>query len=145
MALTEKGCFYCEPDHEGRLGLMIEFGKLKAGRVFLFKDQTHLGRCIVALDEHRTELFEMSEQQRHDFMDDVSAVAGAIKKLWGCDKINYAAYGDGVRHMHFHIVPKYKDGAGWGGAFDMNNPNKKFLSDAEYADMIAKLKKELGL
>jgi diadenosine tetraphosphate (Ap4A) HIT family hydrolase len=38
-----------------------------------------------------------------------------------------------------HLVPKYKDGYEWGGVFAMN-PQEKFLTDAEYEEIIAKIK-----
>ena len=38
-----------------------------------------------------------------------------------------------------HLVPKYRDGFEWGGVFAMN-PAKKTLTDAEYAEMIGKIK-----
>ena len=41
-----------------------------------------------------------------------------------------------------HLVPKYKDGFEWGGVFAMN-PGQVFLSDAEYAEMIEKIKAAL--
>ena len=28
MAVKEKGCFYCDPDHQGRKDLMIEVGQM---------------------------------------------------------------------------------------------------------------------
>ena len=46
--------------------------------------------------------------------------------------------------MHFHLVPKYKDQFEWNGVFQMN-PEKTFLSDAEYAGIIQKIKAELGV
>ena len=41
-----------------------------------------------------------------------------------------------------HLVPKYRDGYEWGGVFAMN-PGEKFLTDAEYAEMIEKIKENL--
>ncbi len=41
-----------------------------------------------------------------------------------------------------HLVPKYKDEFEWGGVFEMN-PQKKFLSDDEYNEMIEKIKANL--
>jgi len=38
-----------------------------------------------------------------------------------------------------HIVPKYKDGYGFGGVFEMN-PQKITLLDKEYAEVIEKIK-----
>ena len=41
-----------------------------------------------------------------------------------------------------HLCPKYKDGFEWGGTFEMN-PCKTFLTDAEYQEMINKIKANL--
>ena len=38
-----------------------------------------------------------------------------------------------------HVVPKYKEGYGFGGVFEMN-PQKTTLSDSEYEEVIAKIK-----
>ena len=56
--------------------------------------------------------------------------------------MNYGAYGDTGRHLHFHLVPKYKDAYEWGGVFEMN-PGRVKLSEAEYAGMIEKIKANL--
>ena len=145
MAVKEKGCFYCDPDHQGRKDLMIEVGQMKEGVLYLFKDQAHLGRCVVAVPEHKSELFDLEPKQRHDYIDDVAAAARAIKKLWGCTKINYGAYGDKLPHLHFHLVPKYEGGFEFGGAFSIGNDEPKFLADEEYETMIGQLKKELNI
>ncbi len=39
-----------------------------------------------------------------------------------------------------HLVPKYKGQDEWGGVFQMN-PDKKYLSEAEYEEMIEKIRK----
>ena len=75
---------------------------------------------------------------------DVSRVAKAIHAIFHPNKINYGAFGDSSGHMHFHLVPKYKDQFEWNGVFQMN-PEKTFLSDAEYAGIIQKIKAELGV
>ena len=59
-------------------------------------------------------------------------------------KVNYGAYGDTGHHLHFHLVPKYADDEfEWGGVFAMN-PKRKYLTDAEYAQMVTDIAAELG-
>lgn len=60
-----------------------------------------------------------------------------MHKIFNPDKVNYGAYGDTGHHLHFHFVPKYKDGYEWGDVFVMN-PGEKTLSDEEYQDMVKK-------
>ena len=42
------GCFYCDEHHEGRETIMFKVGDMKAGTLYLFKDQAHKGRCALA-------------------------------------------------------------------------------------------------
>ena len=97
------------------------------------------------MDEHLAELSDLTPEQRHAYMDDVADVAAAVKKLWGCTKINLGAYGDKLPHVHFHIVPKYEGGFEFGGGFEITNPNPVHLSQEEYDEMMAQLKAELNI
>lgn len=87
-------------------------------------------------------MIELSEDERNMFFADVNHVANAIHKAFAPDKVNYGAYGDTGHHLHFHLVPKYKDEFEWGGTFAMD-PKQKTLSDSEYNELINELKKYL--
>lgn len=137
----ENTCFYCERDQRLK-DLMIEVCQLDASTVYLFKEQSYKGRCVVAYKDHVNELFELEDTDLELYMKDVKKVAAAIKKAFSPNKINYGAYSDKLPHLHFHIVPKYEDGHTWGGTFEMN-PGKVLLTDEEYAEIIASIKKNL--
>jgi diadenosine tetraphosphate (Ap4A) HIT family hydrolase len=134
-------CLYCQRN-ELQKSLMIEICDLSASTLFLFKEQSHPGRCVVAYKKHVNELFELSEKDRNAFMADVCKVAKAIRTAFSPTKINYGAYSDKLPHLHFHLVPKYEGGFGFGGIFEMN-PQKVYLSETEYAETIAKIVKAL--
>lgn len=137
----ENTCFYCEKDQ--RLDdLMIKVCDLDAATVYLFKEQTYKGRCVVAYKDHVNELFELGDKELNEFMSDVKRVAAAIKKAFFPNKINYGAYSDKLPHLHFHIVPKYEDDYSWGGVFEMN-PQNTYLSDEEYSQRIELIKENL--
>jgi Diadenosine tetraphosphate (Ap4A) hydrolase and other HIT family hydrolases len=137
----ENTCFYCEKDQRLK-DLMIEICELNVSTVYLFKEQSYKGRCVVAYNQHVNELFELEDKELELYMKDVKKVAAAIKKAFSPDKINLGAYSDKLPHLHFHIAPKYKDGHTWGGTFEMN-PGKVLLSDAEYTEIITAIKKNL--
>lgn len=134
-------CFYCENGEKLR-SLMIEICELPYSKVYLNRDQKHKGRCIVALKDHKTEYFQMSPEENAGYFAEVSKVAKAIFDLYHPDKINYATYGDGVPHVHVHIVPKYQGGLNWGSPFDDTLP-KQLLSDGEYGEMAEALRAEI--
>lgn len=139
--MKDTNCGYCM-----RGELLDAFGivicELSVSTLILFREQSHPGRCIVAYKDHVSELVHLSDEERNAYFADIARAANAIHAAFHPDKINYGAYGDTGCHLHFHLVPKYKDEFEWGGVFAMNPGNVK-LTDAEYADMIAKIKANL--
>lgn len=139
-------CMYCDEHNEKREELLIEVGKLEHTTLFILKNQNHLGRVVLALNgAHRTEVFEMTDEERNGFFVDVAKVSKAIKELFNPGKINYGIFGDGVPHVHMHMVPKYKDEFQWGHFFWDKGEKEVYLTDEEYADMVAKYKAKLGI
>ena len=136
-----ENCGYCQGGE-----LLASFGikicELDVSQLILFKEQSHPGRCIVAYQDHVSEIVDLTDEQRSRFIADVNRAAKAIYKVFSPDKINYGAYGDTGCHLHVHLVPKYKDGYEWGGVFAMN-PGQTFLSQEQYDEMIRKIKEAL--
>ena len=120
----------------------IKICELENSKVYLFKEQSHPGRVVVAHKKHVSEILELTPQERAAYLEEIAKVSEEIHKIFKPAKVNYGAYGDTGHHLHFHLVPKYTDEYEWGGTFEMN-PGKKFLSDEEYAEMIEKIKAEL--
>ena len=135
-------CFYCEKDNEKRKALMLDVCELPYSIVYLFRDQKNKGRCVVDFKGHKTEYFQLSPEENAGYFADVAKVAKVLDELYHPDKINYATYGDGMPHVHVHIVPKYKGGVSWGQPFSDSLP-KVLLTDAEYDAMIADLRAKL--
>ena len=142
MYSDPKECLYCQ-NNETLHNLMIEICHLRVSRAFLFKEQTYHGRCLVSYDGHVNDLNELSDEQRNLFMADVAQVTKAMQKIFNPEKINYGAYSDKLSHLHFHLAPKYVDGPDYGGTFQMN-PGKVYLTEDEYAAMVASLRQELS-
>ena len=44
--------------------------------------------------------------------------------------------------LHFHLVPKYRDGFEWGGVFAMN-PARETLSAEEYEKLVEMIRSKL--
>lgn len=139
--MKDQNCAYCM-ENELLDAFGIKICELPTSKVYLFKEQSHLGRVVVAHKEHVSEMIDLTPEERAAYFEDVAKVANAIHNVFQPDKVNYGAYGDTGHHLHVHLVPKYKDEYEWGGVFAMN-PGKTHLSDEEYAEMIEKIKKEL--
>ena len=137
--MKKDNCPYCQQGE-----FLAKFGYLafetETSEVIVFKDQSHPGRAIVAYKkDHVAEIQDLSDEERNAFMKDVSDVAKAIQKAYNPDRINYGAYGDTLGHLHFHIVPKYKNEFEWGGTFQMNTGN--LVDEAKCEEVAKQIKK----
>ena len=126
----DKNCFYCSKG-ENLDSQMIKICDLEVSTVYLFKEQTYKGRCNVVFKEHKSEITDLTEEEASAFINDMRKAAKAIQKTFNPGKINYGAYADTMKHLHFHLVPKYEGDPSWGTTFEMN-PGKVLLNDEEY-------------
>lgn len=135
-------CFYCSDEYKD---YMKEVALLEYARVYLNNEQEYPGRCYVVLNSHKTELYELDDEELAGFMNDVARVADAVNKVFKPDKINYAVYGDIDSHVHFHVVPKRKDGKCWGWPFELTGEEgkKKYLTAAQYDETVALIRQYL--
>jgi len=138
MYSDPKQCLYCT-DNQTQKDLMVFVKKLSVSRLFIFREQTYHGRCLVAYDEHVNDMNELPPEQLNAFMADVTDVTRAMQKVFNPEKINYGAYADTLSHLHFHLVPKYKGGPDYGGTFQMN-PKQVYLTEGQYQEMAEQLK-----
>lgn len=140
--MSNAPCFYCTDEHKA---YMKEVCRLEVSTVFLNNEQEYPGRCFVVLNEHKTELFQLSPALRAKYLDEVAAVAQALHRLFAPDKINYAVYGDIDSHLHFHVVPKHRHSKNWGMPFEVTaGPGREtFLTDEAYQERAALIRREI--
>ena len=137
----DENCLYCSKNKDLD-SLMIKICDLEVSTVYLFKEQTYKGRCNVVFKEHKSEITDLTEEEAAAFIKDIRKVAVAIQKTFNPNKINYGAFADTMKHLHFHVVPKYEGGPSWGKTFDMN-PGTVLLSNEEYSQLITKINSNL--
>lgn len=72
------------------------------------------GHTLVIPKQHMEDLLNGDEECLAKALGVVKKTANAVKKTLGCDGINILqnngeAAGQSVFHLHFHIIPRYKD------------------------------------
>ncbi len=139
--MKDVNCAYCM---KGDLVAKFAYPicEMESGFLYVFKEQSHPGRLILAHHKHVSEMIDLTDEERSQFYADVAKAARAIHKVYKPNKVNYGAYGDTGCHLHMHLVPKYEGGYEWGGTFEMN-PGKVLLSDAEYEEIAEKIRQAL--
>ena len=83
-------CHYCVKG-AARDAVCLDICKLSVSTFYLFREQSHHGRCIVSYDEHVGDITDISDEQRNAFFADVARASRAIKSVFNPDKVNYSA------------------------------------------------------
>ena len=67
------------------------------------------GFCRVIWNQHFAEMSDLSPTQMQHLMTLVMAVERVLRRLLHPDKINLASLGNVVPHLHWHIIPRWRD------------------------------------
>jgi diadenosine tetraphosphate (Ap4A) HIT family hydrolase len=67
------------------------------------------GYCQVVWTAHVKEMSDLAVTDRAHVMQIAYAVEEALRELINPDKINLAALGNQVPHLHWHVIPRFVD------------------------------------
>ncbi|MBI4093644.1 HIT family protein [Candidatus Kaiserbacteria bacterium] len=105
-----KNCLICE-----RIRL-IQAGKnpyfvveLETGYVVLCDYQLFKGYTLFLAKQHKRELRELNVKRRMEFLCEMSLVAEAVFRAFKPAKLNYELLGNSEPHLHWHIIPRYRN------------------------------------
>ncbi len=78
-------------------------------RVIWVDDADYPGFCRVILNAHVKEMTDLAEAERVRLMGVVFAVEAAVRAVLSPDKVNLASLGNVVPHLHWHVIPRFRD------------------------------------
>ena len=78
-------------------------------RIVLVDDHDYPGFCRVILNRHLAEMSDLPAPERHTLMEAVFAVEAALRQLLDTDKINLASLGNMTPHVHWHVIPRWRN------------------------------------
>ena len=94
-------CPLCEPAAENVLWRDARC------RVILVEDADYAGYCRVIWNAHVREMSDLGDADRTHLLKVVIAVEQVLRELMHPDKINLAALGNQVPHLHWHVIPRF--------------------------------------
>jgi len=71
----------------------------------------YTGYCRVIWNAHAAEMTDLTPQQRQHIMDVVWEVELCLREILQPYKINLASLGNRTPHVHWHVIPRYRDDA----------------------------------
>jgi diadenosine tetraphosphate (Ap4A) HIT family hydrolase len=69
------------------------------------------GFCRVIWNDHVREMSDLSAEDRASFMVAVFRVEAALRQSLQPFKVNLASLGNMTPHLHWHVIPRYRDDA----------------------------------
>ncbi len=78
-------------------------------RVVLVDDAAYAGFCRVICNAHVQEMTDLAPAQRSQMMMTVCKVEQVLREVLRPDKINLASLGNLTPHLHWHVIPRYRN------------------------------------
>ncbi|WP_114637183.1 HIT family protein [Polynucleobacter necessarius] len=107
-------CVLCKEELTPEEGQLIWRGD--DCRVILVNDPDLPGFCRVIWNRHIAEMTDLTYSEREHLMALVFAVEEAVRHVMHPHKVNIAALGNMVPHIHWHVIPRFKDDAFFSGS-----------------------------
>jgi diadenosine tetraphosphate (Ap4A) HIT family hydrolase len=78
-------------------------------KIYLHENQCYLGRCYIWAKRHDAlDFFDMTQEEFREYTRTGNHLKAALKDLFNPDLLNYATFANEVRHLHTHVIPRYK-------------------------------------
>ena len=79
--------------------------------VVLVDEPAYPGFCRVIWNGHVKEMTDLDAAERSHIMDVVWRVEQAVRDVMQPEKVNLASFGNMTPHVHWHVIPRYRDDA----------------------------------
>jgi diadenosine tetraphosphate (Ap4A) HIT family hydrolase len=91
----------------------VPVGDLPLARVLLANDANYPWLILVPRLPGLVELIDLEENAQVQLLGEIAAAARALKTITACDKLNIAALGNQVAHLHVHVIARRRSDAAW--------------------------------
>jgi diadenosine tetraphosphate (Ap4A) HIT family hydrolase len=113
-------------------------------RVILVGDRDYPGYCRVIWGEHVKEMTDLNESDRAHLLEVVFATEVMLRKALHPDKINLAALGNQMPHLHWHVIPRFADDAHFPDPIWAVRKRDKHSPTMDSVDLARKLARQLS-
>lgn len=100
-------CIFCQNQFSD-----YSIKKYKNWDLQLFRDdQYYIGRCAIVLQNRHIEDFaKLNVREREELFETVfPEIRNSLDEIFDPDLYNYTSLGNDCRHLHIHMIPRYKN------------------------------------
>ncbi|MCE3268561.1 MAG: hypothetical protein K0R49_813 [Burkholderiales bacterium] len=78
-------------------------------RIVHIKDIYYPGYVRLILNRHAAHMTDINEKEAHSIFSALLIIERCVRDILNPDRINLACFGNIVSHLHWHIIPRYKN------------------------------------
>ena len=104
--MSSRECLFCDPGFQNGPTCVYEY---RNWVLILNQFQFLLGVCMLVHKKHKEGFTSLSEEELLDVHSILKDIEDALKKSFAPDWFNYLQTNNSVRHLHFHIIPRYEN------------------------------------
>lgn len=138
-----ENCPICAP-REASNAYHEKVADLSVSTLYLQRNQTYRGYCVLIFNpRHVTGIEKLTPEEYTALSADVYRAAQAIAKTVNPDHMNYATLGNVIPHLHYHLIPRYKNDPRWGAPIwesDLSTMVNTTLPEADFAKLVEQLR-----
>jgi diadenosine tetraphosphate (Ap4A) HIT family hydrolase len=149
MQWAGSDCYLC-PTGLAKNADITPIATLTVSTLYLTVDQRFRGNSVLVLADHVTGLDALAEYAYTAYMGDLRLSVVAIRKSLHPDHMNVALLGNTCPHLHWSIVPRYRDDCRWGRPVweesllqDMKD-RPVTLTDGDRSNVMEQIRGQLG-
>ena len=143
-------CIFCEDKFEDESIKRYDYWDLQLFR----DDQYYIGRTVAVFkSRHIVDVTELESEEREELFNTViPELQESLDSLFEPDLYNYTSIGNDCRHLHFHIIPRYKKSKTFNGKqFEDEQWDETYaqdyqpvlLDEKDREDLIARIKSNM--
>ena len=111
----------------------------KLFRIIHVHDEFYPGYIRLILNRHVAEMTDIDDKEAHNIFSTLLIIEQCIRDILNPDKINLACLGNVVPHLHWHIIPRYKNDRHFPNTVWGEVVNSKYLVPNYLIDLEQKL------
>ncbi|MGH8143443.1 MAG: HIT family protein [Steroidobacteraceae bacterium] len=136
------GCPLCAPRPDVNESVLL-VRKLPVSSLYLARNQTYRGQCMLVYDvRHVNRLDELELAEWQALARDIWLAGRAVTLEFDPQHMNVESLGNEVPHLHWHLIPRYRDDGRWGGPIwttQSSELRSLRLPEAQYLDRVRAL------
>ncbi len=106
--MTDSGCLICDKHSDDTFEIYRnEFLVINHFMPKPKEDDNYLGYYMIESRRHFKGVYDATEEEAAAFGEAIRMLSKAMKRALGCEHVYVFVLGDGIPHLHFHVVAKY--------------------------------------